>query len=92
MAGLGDLVQKAIYLGIGIADYAAERAGMTFQDLRVQAQKIADEMVARGEISVEDARKYVDELVKEAQESNPESVETTQSNEPRRIEIVSDDE
>ena len=92
MAGLGDLVQKAIYLGIGMADYAAERAGMTFQELRVQAQKIADEMVARGEISIEDARKYVDDLVKQAQESQPESPTTTQSSEPRRIEIVTDEE
>ena len=93
MAGLGDLVQKAIYLGIGMADYAAERAGMTFQELRIQAQKIADEMVARGEISIEDARKYVDDLVKQAQESGPESPSTTtQSNEPRRIEIVTDEE
>jgi polyhydroxyalkanoate synthesis regulator phasin len=92
MAGLGDLVQKAIYLGIGMADYAAERAGMSFQELRNQAQKIADDLVARGEMSVEDARKYVDELIKQAQDSSPESETTSQSSEPRRIEIVSDDE
>jgi polyhydroxyalkanoate synthesis regulator phasin len=93
MSGLGDLVQKAIYLGIGMADYAAERAGMTFQELKVQAQKVADEMVARGEMSVEEARKYVDELVNQAQQANvPPESNNTQSSEPRRIEIITDEE
>jgi len=92
MAGLGDLVQKAIYLGIGMADYAAERAGVTFQELKAQAQKIADDMVARGEMSVEEARKYVDEIVKQAQDSNPPSETNTQTSQPRRIEIITDEE
>jgi polyhydroxyalkanoate synthesis regulator phasin len=90
MAGLGDLVQKAIYLGVGMADYAAERAGITFQELKVQAQKIADEMVGRGEMSVDEARKYVDELIKQAQDPNlteSEANNPNQSSEPRRIEI-----
>ncbi|ELR99992.1 phasin family protein [Gloeocapsa sp. PCC 73106] len=94
MAGLGDLVQKAIYLGVGMADYAAERAGVTFQELKIQAQKVADEMVARGEMSVEEARKYVDELVKQAQDPNiseSQSTNQTQPSEPRRIEIVTEE-
>lgn len=94
MPGLGDLVQKAIYLGVGMADFAAERAGVTFKELRNQAQKVADEMVARGEMSVEEARKYVDELVKEAQEAQVKSQETPSSSsksEPRLIEIVVDE-
>lgn len=95
MAGLGDLVQKAIYLGVGMADYAAERAGVTFQELKQQAQKVADEMVARGEMNVDEARKYVDEIIKQAQDPNISSsgvTEPTKPSEPRRIEIVSDDE
>lgn len=94
MADLGDLVQKAIYLGVGMADYAAERAGMTFKELKSQAQKVADEMVARGEMSVEEARRYVDELIQEAQEAQVKSHDQSQStdNEPRLIEIVVEDE
>jgi polyhydroxyalkanoate synthesis regulator phasin len=48
MAGLGDLVQKAFYLGVGIASYAGEKAGGTLKDAKDQAQKIVDELVARG--------------------------------------------
>lgn len=61
MAGFGDLVQKAFYLGVGIASYAGEKAGMTLTELRSQAQKIADEMVARGEMTTEEAKRLVDE-------------------------------
>jgi polyhydroxyalkanoate synthesis regulator phasin len=48
MAGLGDIVQKAFYLGIGLAAAAGEQAGEKMSVLRVQAQKLADEMVAKG--------------------------------------------
>jgi hypothetical protein len=37
MPGFGDLVQKAFYLGVGIASYAGEKAGTTFTELRSQA-------------------------------------------------------
>lgn len=92
MAGLGDIVQKAFYLGVGIASYATEKAGGTLQELRVQAQKLADEMVARGEMTAEEARKYVDELLQQAQVAPPQSGEDSSPKEPRRIEIVSEDE
>jgi len=29
MAGLGDIVQKALYLGVGLATYATEKARIT---------------------------------------------------------------
>jgi polyhydroxyalkanoate synthesis regulator phasin len=92
MAGLGDLVQKALYLGVGIASYATEKAGVTLQELRGQAQKVADEMVARGEMTTEEARKYVDDLIQQAQQTPPTSANTSKTQEPRRIEIVSEDE
>jgi len=95
MAGFGDLVQKAFYLGVGIASYATEKAGSTLGELRSQAQKLADEMVARGEITAEDAKKMVDEMVSRAQQQPPGQSSATpdsQSGQPRRIEILSEDD
>jgi polyhydroxyalkanoate synthesis regulator phasin len=87
-----DLVQKALYLGVGIASYAAEKAGTNLQELRVQAQKLADELVERGEMNIEEARRYVDELVREAQNLPNSEATTSEKREPRRIEIVFDEE
>ncbi|CAA9246762.1 FIG00561093: hypothetical protein [uncultured Coleofasciculus sp.] len=94
MAGLGNIVQKAFYLGVGLAAAAGEEAGDKLTKLRVQSQKLADELVAKGEMNVEEARKLVDELIQQAQQETVKSAETekTPSNEPRRIEILSDDE
>lgn len=91
MAGFGDLVQKAFYLGVGLASYAGEKAGSTLSDLRTQAQKLADEMVARGELTAEDAKRMVEEMMTRAQQ--PSSTEPSDTpREPRRIEILSEDE
>jgi polyhydroxyalkanoate synthesis regulator phasin len=92
MTGLGDIVQKALYLGVGLASYATEKAGVTLQELKTQAQKLADELVARGEMTAEEARKYVDELVQQAQESPPGSSSNDASSAPRRIEIIDEEE
>ncbi|HEY9818765.1 MAG TPA: phasin family protein [Candidatus Obscuribacterales bacterium] len=94
MPGFGDLVQKAFYLGVGIASYAGEKAGTTFTELRSQAQKLADEMVARGEMTTEEAKRMVDEMVSKAQQVPNASTNTppAHSGEPRRIEILSDDD
>ncbi|MGI0487772.1 phasin family protein [Pantanalinema rosaneae CENA516] len=92
--GLGDLVQKAVYLGIGMASYAGEKAGVKLGELRVQVQKLADEMVARGEMTTEEARRFVDDMVNKAQQpvvSEPTSTASTPA-EPRQIEILDDDE
>lgn len=92
MANFKDVVQKAFYLGVGLAGYAAQKAEVTLQELRIQGQKLADEMVARGEMTTEEARKFVDNLVKEAQQETVDQPKGNQGNEPRRIEIVSEDE
>lgn len=92
--GLGDIVQKAMYLGIGVASYAGEKAGEKLTELRSQVQKLADEMVARGEMNSEEARRFVDEMVQRAQQpsvSAPTS-ESEKPTEPRKIEILDDDE
>ena len=95
MAGLGDLVQKAFYLGVGIASYAGEKAGGTLKDAKDQAQKIVDELVARGELTAEEAQKVMNDMMQKAQQAAPSSSPTdsnTSPGEPRRIEILDDDD
>ncbi|MDJ0651188.1 MAG: hypothetical protein QNJ60_21045 [Xenococcaceae cyanobacterium MO_188.B19] len=95
MAGFEDVVKKAFYLGVGFAAYAQEKAGDTFKDFRTQAQKLADEMITRGEMTTEEARKFVDDLVKQAQldlEQSGQNASNQETKAPRRIEIISDDE
>jgi polyhydroxyalkanoate synthesis regulator phasin len=90
--GLGEIVQKAVYLGIGIASFAGEKANEKLGELKVQVQKLADEMVARGEMTAEEARKFVDEMVANAQQPPVEAADRPRPTEPRRIEIITDDE
>ena len=92
MAGFGDIVQKAFYLGVGMASYAGEKASSTLTELRSQAQKLADEMVARGEMTTEEAKRMVDDMVNRAQQTPVQSSSDGRPSEPRRIEIFSDDE
>jgi polyhydroxyalkanoate synthesis regulator phasin len=98
MAGLGDIVQKAFYLGVGLATAAGEQAGEKISSIGVQAQKLADEMVSKGEITTEEARKLVDDMIKSAQQQNlsqaqgSNSERAPKSTEPRRIEIVAESE
>lgn len=92
MAGFGEIVQKAFYLGVGIASYAGEKAGNTLAELRGQAQKLVDELVARGEITAEEAQKLVNEMVERAQKPPVESDAKSGPSEPRRIEILADDD
>lgn len=93
MAGLGDLVQKAFYLGVGIASYAGEKAGGTLKDAKDQAQKIVDELVARGELTAEEAQKVMNDMMQNAQQATPgfAANPANPSTEPRRIEILDDD-
>jgi polyhydroxyalkanoate synthesis regulator phasin len=98
MAGLGDIVQKAFYLGVGLATAAGEQAGEKLSSIGIQAQKLTDEMVAKGEITTEEARKLVDEMIKSAQQQNlnqaqnPPTDRPQKTNEPRRIDIIADNE
>ncbi|MEA5505703.1 hypothetical protein VB735_21840 [Halotia wernerae UHCC 0503] len=94
MAGFGDIVQKAFYLGVGLASYAGEKAGVKLAELRSQVQKLADEMVAKGEMNTEEARRFVEDMMKQAQQPQPPSQtsDKTYPSEPRRIEILEEDE
>jgi polyhydroxyalkanoate synthesis regulator phasin len=89
--GLSDLVQKAIYLGIGVASYASEKAGSKLHELRQQLQMVADEMVSRGEMTTEEARKFVEEMLHKAQQPSQSSSQT-ESAQPRKIDILDEDE
>ncbi len=94
MADFGRLVQKAFYLGVGLASYASEKAGGGFSDLRHQAQKLVNELVERGEITAEEAQKMVNDMVDRAQQSSAASTASAQPTEaaPRKIEIIEDDD
>lgn len=94
MPGFGDIVQKAFYLGVGLASYAGEKAGGKLGELRSQVQKLADEMVAKGEMNTEEARRFVEDMMKQAQQppKSSETPEKSPASEPRRIEILEEDE
>jgi polyhydroxyalkanoate synthesis regulator phasin len=91
--GFGDILQKAFYFGVGLADYAQEQATERFKELRTQSQKLADELVKRGEMNSEEARQFVEQLIAEAQRGHSQSSgEASQKGEPRRIEIIEEEE
>ena len=94
MANFEDIAKKAFYMGVGFASYAQEKANDKVKDLTVQAQKLAEEMAQRGEMSTEEARKFVDDLVEQAQQGNVVGSNDNSANdkEPRRIEIVDEEE
>lgn len=97
---------KAFYLGVGIASYAAEKAGDAFKELKQQAdkiaidqdfplklQKIADDMVQKGKMTAEDAKGFVDDMVKQAQLQSQNDIPTEEkTRKPRTIEIITDDD
>ncbi|GAB4355665.1 MAG: hypothetical protein Fur0042_24900 [Cyanophyceae cyanobacterium] len=95
----GDFVQKAVYMGLGLASYAGEKAGETLADLQGRMQKLADELVERGEMSAEEARRMVDEAVAKARMAAPtapgpggDGGPATGGPRPIEIEILDDDD
>lgn len=92
MPGFGDIIQKAVYLGVGLAAYAGEKAGSKLSELRSQVQKLADEMVERGEMTTDEARRFVEDMMQQAQTPSTtanDSQDKTPS-QPRQIEILED--
>lgn len=93
---LANLAQKALYFGMGLASLAADKASaaarsapVQFVQLRQRAQQITDELVKRGEMSAEDARIYMDELMKRApkQVKDAAAEQSPSSSGPRKIQI-----
>lgn len=105
MANSENLLQKAFYLGVGIASYAVEKANDKFQELKQQAEKIAltpdfpqqlqkmaDDMVSKGKMNAEEARNFVDEMVKQPKSQGVKNDDCNPPSPPRTIEIVTDDD
>lgn len=93
MDNFGGIIQRAVYLGVGLASYAGEKANQKLNELRTEAQKLADEMVKRGEMTTEEGRKFVEDMMNKAMQKPPvESSPETRPREPRRIEILSEDD
>ncbi len=91
MAGLGDIVQKAVYLGVGLASFAGEKASSKLAELRTESQKLADELVKRGEMSTEEARRFVEDMMNQAQGQINNTASQSSKDKPgppRRIEIL----
>ena len=104
-----NFLQKAFYVGVGIAGLAVEKANDTLQELKKQAesladtpdfalkiQQMADEMVSKGKMNTEEARRFVDEMVKQITNqpmmTTDKSEEDDSNRSPRKIEIILDDE
>ncbi len=89
MNPIGNLVQKAFYLGVGLVSAGTEKAGATLSELRQQAAKLAEELVARGEMTTEEAKRFVDDLVQQAQIKTPVQAapESNRRSGPQEIEI-----
>jgi polyhydroxyalkanoate synthesis regulator phasin len=95
MAGFGDIVQKAFYLGVGVASYAGEKAGGTLKELRDQTQTLVNEMVERGELTADEAQQLLNKMMQRVQESPTQPSKPPSppaENGPRRIEILDDEE
>lgn len=87
---ISGIARKAFYLGLGLASLATEKAGATLADLREQAIKLADDLVARGEMTSEEARKFVEDLLAQAQGKTTAKPDPPREN-PRPIEILDGD-
>jgi polyhydroxyalkanoate synthesis regulator phasin len=93
MADLGNLFQKAVYLGVGLASYTTEKASGKLGELRAQAQKLADELVQRGEMTAEEAKRMVEEMMQQSQQAATDAATAnTPPAEPRKIDITDGDE
>lgn len=92
-SGFGKLVQKAFYLGVGIASYAGEKAGFALSDIKGQAQKLVDELVERGELTAEEAQKMMNDMMARAEATAAkEGSQEAASDGPRQIQILDESE
>ncbi len=90
MDNLSGFLRKAVYLGVGLASYAGEKAGDRLAELAQEAQQKADELVRRGEMTTEEAKRFVDSLLENAQFPTPTRPTDAQPAppEPKTIDIV----
>lgn len=91
---LANLAQRALYLGMGLASYAADKAMAVvnqapthLSELRKRTQKITDELVRRGEMTADEARAYVEAVAKTQNRQPKEATASESSSGPRTIQI-----
>lgn len=92
MENLTDVAKRAFYLGIGLASYATERAGVKFLEFQGQAQQVTDELVKRGEATTEEARQWLNVVAPGIVPPNNSAGSTTPNGsgaaKPRQIDII----
>ncbi|MEY2977713.1 MAG: phasin family protein [Prochlorotrichaceae cyanobacterium] len=93
MDNFGGFLKKAVYLGVGLASYAGEKAGDRFTEIIQEAQQKAEELVRRGEMTTEEAKRFVDSILENAQAPAAPTQDSQSSSppEPRTIDIVVED-
>ncbi|WP_299485846.1 hypothetical protein [Acaryochloris sp. IP29b_bin.137] len=90
MNDLPDFVKKAFYLGVGVASYAGEQAGQKVAEIQERAQQLADEMIKRGEMSTEEANRWLTQF-----NSTPTQVSVEEApypDQPQAIELITEEE
>lgn len=91
MDNLSGFLKKAVYLGVGLASYAGEKAGQRLTELVQEAQQKADELVRRGEMTTEEAKRFVDSFIDSISENAQPATSTKgtdSSSAPKTIDIV----
>jgi polyhydroxyalkanoate synthesis regulator phasin len=93
MDNLGGFLRKAVYLGVGLAGYAGEKAGDRLTELVQEAQQKAEELVRRGEMTTEEAKRFVDSILENASFPAPPTPPDAKPvpPEPKTIDIVVED-
>ncbi len=82
-----NILQKAFYFGVGLISLVGEKTTGTLDQLRQQTVKLAEELVKRGELTTDEARRFVDEVMEQAK-PKPQSEKPPV---PRPIEILESD-
>lgn len=90
MNDLPDFVKKAFYLGVGVASYAGEQAGQKVAEIQERAQQLADEMIKRGEMSTEEANRWLNQFSDAPTQVSVEEV--PYPDQPQAIELITDDQ
>lgn len=92
MDSLTQFFRKAVYLGVGLASYAGEKASDRLSALAQEAQKKADELVKRGELTTEEARRFVEDILEKAQVNPSQPTPPNSPKVPKTIDIVVDED
>jgi polyhydroxyalkanoate synthesis regulator phasin len=91
MENLNENFKKAIYLGVGLASYAAEQATQAVSDIQAKQEELrgfTEDLIRRGETTANDTSSWLGQInqwVPGQRSGNG----TQQTDQPQKIEIVS---